>query len=239
MSGRVLVLMGGWSAERPISLRSGAAVTAALQRAGINVQAIDLQRGEDLLGLIQADDRCFIALHGRGGEDGVVQGILEALQIPYTGSGVLGSALGMDKLRSKMLWQGAGLSTPAWQRLEAGFDPRAVVNVLGLPLMVKPAEEGSSIGMSRVDRMEDLPLAYANAAECASGVLAERWIQGEEYTVAILGDTALPAIRLQTPHAFYDYDAKYSASDTQYHCPCGLSVHDEKHMADLALRAFS
>jgi D-alanine-D-alanine ligase len=239
MSGRVLVLMGGWSAERPISLRSGAAVTAALQRAGIDAYATDLHQGEDLLGLVRAGDRCFIALHGRGGEDGVVQGMLEALQIPYTGSGVLGSALGMDKLRSKMLWQGAGLPTPAWQRLEAGFDPRAVVNALGLPLMVKPAEEGSSIGMSRVERIEDLPLAYANAAECASDVLAERWIQGEEYTVAILGDTALPAIRLQTPHAFYDYDAKYSASDTQYHCPCGLSIEDEKQMADLALRAFA
>jgi len=239
MSGRVLVLMGGWSAERPISLRSGAAVTAALQRAGVDAHATDLQRGEDLLDLVRAGDRCFIALHGRGGEDGVVQGMLEALQVPYTGSGVLGSALGMDKLRSKMLWQGAGLPPPAWQRLESGFDPRAVVKALGLPLMVKPAEEGSSIGMSRVERIEDLSLAYANAAECASEVLAERWIQGEEYTVAILGNTALPAIRLQTPHAFYDYDAKYSASDTQYHCPCGLSPADEKQMAEIALRAFA
>ena len=239
MSGRVLVLMGGWSAERPISLRSGAAVTTALKRAGVDAQPIDLQRGEDLVRLVRTGDRCFIALHGRGGEDGVVQGILEAMQIPYTGSGVLGSALGMDKLRSKLLWQGAGLPTPAWLRLEQGFDPRAVVKTLGLPLMIKPAEEGSSIGMSRVERIEDLSLAYARAAECASAVLAERWIQGEEYTVAILGNTALPAIRLQTPHAFYDYDAKYSASDTQYHCPCGLSAAEEKRMADLALRAFA
>lgn len=239
MSGRVLVLMGGWSAERPISLRSGAAVTAALRKAGIAAAGIDLRQGRDLFAQVASGDRCFIALHGRGGEDGVVQGALEALGIPYTGSGVLGSALGMDKLRSKLLWQGAGLPTPAWQVLTQGFDPRAVVRALGLPLMVKPAEEGSSIGMSRVERVEDLPLAYTRAAECASAVIAERWIQGEEYTVALLGEEALPAIRLQTPHAFYDYDAKYSASDTQYHCPCGLPAAEEQKMAALALRAFT
>ncbi len=235
--GRVAVLLGGNSAEREISLRSGAAVLAALQGAGVDAQAFD--PAERAITELRQFDRAFIALHGRGGEDGCMQGALELLDLPYTGSGVLASALGMDKMRSKQIWLGQGLPTPAFRRLFAGMDFDAVVAELGLPLMIKPAHEGSSIGMSKVDRREQLETAYAQAAQYDALVIAEAYIQGEEFTIPLLGERALPVIRLQTPHAFYDYDAKYRAGDTQYLLPCGLDAQTEQALQDLARRAFA
>ncbi|HIC82300.1 MAG TPA: D-alanine--D-alanine ligase, partial [Kiloniellaceae bacterium] len=182
-------------------------------------------------------DRAFVMLHGRGGEDGVVQGALEMLGIPYTGSGVLGSALGMDKYRTKLLWQGLGLPTPGFV-LMRGETEMAAAEALGFPLMIKPAHEGSSIGMSRVDEAVQLAQAYRAAAAHDPMVLAERWIAGPEYTAAILGDEALPLIRLETPREFYDYTAKYEADNTQYHCPSGLDQAEEARLRELALEAF-
>ncbi|MFP4079043.1 MAG: D-alanine--D-alanine ligase [Ectothiorhodospira sp.] len=237
--GRVAVLMGGWSAERAISLRSGQAVLDALRAAGVDAQGVDA--GRDVLEVLRRGgfDRAFIALHGRGGEDGVVQGALELAGIPYTGSGVAASAMAMDKLMTKRLWRGAGLPTPDFRVLETGFDPQAVAESLGLPLIVKPALEGSSIGMTRVTRAEELVTAHATAAACGGPVLAERWIAGGEYTAAILDGEALPLIRLETPRAFYDYEAKYRAGDTRYHCPCGLPPEEEARLRALALEAFA
>ncbi len=236
--GKVAVLMGGESAERAVSLKSGAAVLGALQACGVDVQGIDADRG--VVSALKAGgfERVFIALHGRGGEDGVVQGALDLAGIAYTGSGVLASALSMDKLRTKWLWQGLGLSTPAFAVLHPGFDPQQIAAQVGLPLMVKPSCEGSSIGMAKVDTASVLPAAYTAAVGYDPSVLAERWIAGTEYTVGILGEAALPLIRLETPHAFYDYAAKYETNDTRYHCPCGLSAEDEQGLQDLALRAF-
>jgi len=235
-----VVLMGGWSAERPISLKSGEAVLAALQQAGVTAEALDVDGPAAVRALADGGwERAFIALHGRGGEDGVIQGCLEAFGIPYTGSGVLGSALAMDKLRSKRSWRGAGLPTPDWVELTPETDPEAVVARLGLPLMVKPAREGSSIGMSRVERAADLESARAAAAAYDDEVFAERWVTGEEYTVALLNEQILPAIRLETPRGFYDYAAKYSEETTRYHCPAGLSEADEAAMGRLSRAAFA
>jgi D-alanine-D-alanine ligase len=236
--GRVAVLFGGTSAEREISLKSGQAVLQALQQAGVNAQAFD--PAEQNIGDIKAYDRAFIVLHGRGGEDGTMQGALELLGVPYTGSGVLASALGMDKTRTKQLWLGCGLPTPAYARLTANTDFGQVVAELGLPLMVKPAHEGSSIGMRKVEKAEDLQPAFEFAAKYDSEIIAEKWVTGKEYTIVILGDKALPIIRLQPhqSHGFYDFEAKYNANDTQYLCPCGLSDEDEQALQALALRAF-
>ncbi|MBK1672553.1 D-alanine--D-alanine ligase [Ectothiorhodospira shaposhnikovii] len=236
--GRVAVLMGGGSAEREVSLRSGQAVLRALLSSGVDAHGIDV--GRDVLEILACGDydRAFIILHGRGGEDGVIQGALELLGIPYTGTGVAGSAVGMNKLMSKRLWRGAGLPTPDYRVLESGFDPVAVVEALGLPLIVKPALEGSSIGMSRVNRVEDLPAAFEVAAACGGPVFAERWITGREFTAAILDGEPLPLIRLETPRSFYDYEAKYAAGDTRYHCPCGLDPEAEAAVQALALAAF-
>lgn len=236
--GRVAVLFGGTSAEREISLKSGQAVLQALQQAGVNAEAFD--PAEQDIGSIKAYDRAFIVLHGRGGEDGTMQGALELLGVPYTGSGVLASALGMDKTRTKQLWLGCGLPTPAYARLTANTDFCQVIADLGLPLMVKPAHEGSSIGMRKVDKAEDLQPAYEFAAKYDSEIIAEKWITGKEYTIVILGNKALPIIRLQPhqSHGFYDFEAKYNANDTQYLCPCGLSDEDEQALQALALRAF-
>jgi len=236
--GRVAVLLGGDSAEREISLRSGAAVLAALQRRGVEAQGIDA--GRDVLQRLQegAYDRAFIMLHGRGGEDGVIQGALERLGLPYTGSGVLGSALGMDKYRTKLIWRALGLPTPESVLLSHENDLQQA-DALGYPLIVKPSHEGSSIGMAKVSGASELAAAWQEASRYDAQVLAERWIVGGEYTASILGERALPLIRLETPRTFYDYEAKYQATTTLYHCPCGLAAAQEQALQTLSLRAFA
>ncbi len=237
--GKVAVLMGGLSAEREISLHSGAAVLAALQRQNIDAHGVDVRHDIVSVLLDGCFDCAFIALHGRRGEDGVIQGVLEMLNIPYTGSGVLGSALSMDKVRSKQVWQAAGLPTPDFAVLNDDSDWSAVVDELGLPLAVKPVHEGSSLGATCVQHLEDLEPAWRRAVEFDAAVMAEPWVIGEEYTVGILGGEALPVICLQTPREFYDYEAKYNTDDTQYHCPSGLSAADEQQFQTLALNAFT
>jgi len=236
--GKVAVLFGGTSTEREISLLSGTAVLAALQRRGVDAHAFD-PRDRALGELVGAGfDRVFIALHGPGGEDGAVQGALECLGMPYTGSGVLGSALGMDKLRTKRQAAAVGIATAESMVLASADDLGPALEKLGLPLIVKPATQGSSVGMSKVERAEDLPAAYAAAAAVDSSVFAEAWITGAEYTVALLQGRALPSIRIETPKTFYDYEAKYFRDDTKYHCPSGLSPEAEKHLGALARAAF-
>ena len=236
--GRVAVLTGG-RAARQISLKSGAAVLAALHARGIDAVAIDA--AEDVMAQLQGGgfDRAFIALHGRGGEDGTMQGALEILALPYTGSGVLGSALGMDKLRCKQLWQGIGLPTPRYARVDRRSDFMALVRELGLPLIIKPAREGSSIGMSKVCDPAQLAHAVDQACEVDEVVLAEQWVSGDEYTVAILNGEALPVIRLETTAEFYDFEAKYESNETRYHCPCGLDEFAERNLQKIALDAFN
>lgn len=240
-AGGVAVLMGGHSAEREVSLRSGAAVLGALRSAGVDAWGVDWQG--DLLGALAArrPDRVFIALHGRGGEDGQVQGALEVAGIPYTGSGVLGCALSMDKIRSKWIWRSLGLSTPDFVVLDAGdaVDEPALIARLGLPLMVKPSREGSSIGVSKVDSRAELAPAIAEARRHDREILVERWIAGGEYTLSIVDGVTLPVIKLETPRRFYDYEAKYAADDTRYLCPCGLAPALEGEVAELGLRAFA
>ena len=235
--GKVAVLLGGRAAEREVSLKSGAAVLAALRRQGVDAHALDPD--ETVLTELHGGgfDRAFIVLHGRGGEDGVIQGALETIGLPYTGSGVLGSALGMDKYRTKLVWEGRGLPTAASVLLTRETDLEQAA-ALGFPLMVKPTHEGSSIGMARVEDPVALAAAWRAAREYDAEVLAERWIQGAEYTCAILAREALPMIRLETPHAFYDYDAKYRADSTRYLCPCGLPTAEEQRLQALALEAF-
>ena len=235
--GKVALLMGGQAAEREISLKSGRAVHEALLRLGVDVEPLDPDA--TILERLRAGgyDRAFIILHGRGGEDGQIQGALETIGLPYTGSGVLGSALGMDKYRCKLAWAGCGLPTADFVLLRDESDLAAAAE-LGFPLMIKPVHEGSSIGMARVESVEGLERAWRAAAEFDSLVLAERWIQGMELTCAILGREALPMIRLETPHAFYDYEAKYSADSTRYHCPSGLDAEVEARLRELALHAF-
>ncbi|HAO33508.1 MAG TPA: D-alanine--D-alanine ligase [Candidatus Competibacter sp.] len=237
--GKVAVLMGGWSAEREVSLKSGAAVLAALRASNVDAHGIDADRA--VLQTLAAGrfDRAFVILHGRGGEDGVIQGALETLGLPYTGSGVMASALGMDKLRTKQLWLGMGLPTPAYRIVESAAELTAAAGELGLPLAVKPSREGSSIGISRVDRAEQLKEAWTRAAACDSPVLVEPWIQGREYTGAVLQGQALPLIRLETPRAFYDYEAKYHADDTRYLCPCGLPEAREAELQELVRQAYA
>ena len=237
--GKVGVLMGGRSAEREISLRSGAAVLAALRRQGVDAHAFDPAE-QDLAALEAAGfDRIFVILHGRGGEDGTLQGALELMGIPYTGSGVMASALGMDKWRTKLIWQAAGLPVPDYVLLDVDSDFAAVEQRLGLPLFVKPACEGSSVGISKVKSAGALGAAYAAAAQHDDLVLAERYLGGGEFTVAILGDQVLPAIRIVPATEFYDYEAKYSRDDTRYLCPCGLPAELEAEMRELARRAFA
>lgn len=228
--GRVAVLAGGNSAERNVSLRSGKAVHQALCNLGVAAEIVD--PSEVSLSVLSDFQKVFIALHGRGGEDGVIQGVLEFLQIPYTGSGVMASAVGMDKVRTKMLWQTAGLPTPAFYL--SGETPKD----LGFPLMVKPALEGSSIGMYKVNAQAELTEAIRKAHQYDDSVLVEQWINGPEYTVAVLNDKALPVIHLETPNEFYDFDAKYRSESTLYHCPSGLSEEEEAELQALALRAF-
>jgi D-alanine-D-alanine ligase len=236
--GKVAVLMGGRSAEREISLKSGAMVLAALKKAGVDAHAFDPRdHGLDAL-KAQRFERAFIALHGRFGEDGTVQGALEYLGIPYTGSGVMASAIAMDKWRTKLMWQAAGLPTPPYELMTARTDPAALSQKLGLPLMVKPAREGSSIGMSKVDSVEKILPAYELALRHDEVVVAERFIEGAEVTAAILGEEPLPLIRLETPRVFYDYEAKYFANDTRYICPSGLAAAIEQAVQQKALEAF-
>jgi D-alanine-D-alanine ligase len=235
--GRVAVLLGGTAAERGISLISGTAVLEALQAAGVD--AVGFDPAERAIAEISQFDRAFIVLHGRGGEDGTMQGLLELLKIPYTGSGVLASAIGMDKEKTKLVWLASGLPTPKYRKLTPGMDFDAVARDLGLPLMVKPSHEGSSIGMCKVMKAEELPVGFANAAAYDSEVIAETWIGGsQEYTVVILGGEALPVIRMKTDRDFYDFEAKYQAHDTQYLCPCGLPPEKETELQALALKAF-
>lgn len=235
--GRVAVLYGGKSAEREVSLKSGAAVIDALSTAGVDVVAIDV--GDDLLARLQSEkiDRAFIILHGRGGEDGSMQGLLECLGIPYTGSGILASALAMDKLRTKQVWQSLGIPTPRHAVLASESDCLQAGTELGFPLIVKPAHEGSSIGMAKVNSAQELVAAWQDAAKYDSQVLVEQWIHGPEFTIAVLRGQVLPPIALGTPHVFYDYDAKYIANDTQYRIPCGLDSVKEQELIDLTARA--
>lgn len=234
--GKVAVLFGGKSAEREVSLNSGSRVLAALQRQGIDAHAFDPAAGN--LDELAGYDRAFIALHGRYGEDGTIQGALELMGIPYTGSGVLASALGMDKWRTKLLWQALGLPIPEYAMLAADSDFADIEEELGLPLFVKPACEGSSIGVSKVKRYGDLQPAYVEAARYDAQVIAERAILGGEYTVAILGDSTLPIIKIEPATEFYDYEAKYLRDDTAYRCPCGLSPERESELRSQALKAF-
>ena len=237
--GKVAVLMGGRSAERDISLQTGAAILAALRRQGVDAHEIDA--GEAVVGdlVSGAFDRVFNALHGRGGEDGVIQGALEALNLPYTGSGVLGSALSMDKLRCKWIWQRLGLPTPEFKLVRCEQDLDAAARKLGFPLMLKPVHEGSSLGISKVAAAGDLRPAWVNAAGYDDEVICERWLPGGDYTVGILHGQALPAIKIETEREFYDYQAKYLDDDTRYLCPCGLPQELEADLADLALQAFA
>jgi D-alanine-D-alanine ligase len=236
--GRVAVLLGGASTEREVSLISGAAVLAALQRRGIDAEGFD-PRDLPLTDLKKRRfDRAWIALHGPGGEDGTLQGALEFLGMPYTGSGVLGSAVGMDKLRTKRLAQAAGVPTPEVVVLRNAADSALALARLGLPLIIKPATQGSSVGMSKVDNAEDVEPARQRAAAVDRVVFAEPWIVGAEYTVAILHRRALPSIRIETPRSFYDYEAKYFRTDTSYFCPSGLSASAEQQLSSLALAAF-
>lgn len=236
--GKVAVLMGGRSAERPVSLRSGERVLAALKAQGIDAHAFDpKEHGIEALSR-ERFDRAFIILHGRYGEDGTIQGALELLGVPYTGSGVLASALAMDKWHAKLVWQACGIPTPRSELLARDSDMQAVVTRLGLPLMVKPANEGSSIGMTKVKSARELPEAQALAANYDSVVIAEAFVNGVELTVGILGDKPLPPIKLETPREFYDYEAKYETDDTRYVIPCGLPPDAERIVQDEALFAF-
>ena len=236
--GKVAVFLGGKSAEREVSLKSGGMVLNALRSRGVDALPFDpAQRGLDAL-IGERFERAFIVLHGRFGEDGTVQGVLEWLGIPYTGSGVLASALAMDKLRAKLLWHAEGLPTPPYAVLTKDSDLRTVARKLGVPLMVKPASEGSSIGMSKVRSAAGLDEAYALAANYDHVVIAEKFIDGTELTAGILGDQVLPLIKIETPRNFYDYEAKYIADDTRYIVPCGLSAARERDTQALCLKAF-
>ncbi len=235
---KVAVLMGGWSAEREVSLNSGKAVYEALCRKGIQADAIDADRNVTEQLAKGGYSHVFNIMHGRGGEDGVIQGALDLLQIPYTGSGVLGSALAMDKLKCKQIWLGRGLPTPDYCELESEADCEHAIERLGLPLMIKPVLEGSSIGISKVKRREEMIPAWKEAMRCGGTIMAEQFVTGGEYTAAILGDQVLPMIQLKTDHEFYDYSAKYVSDDTQYICPCGLDVAFEKELGELAKKAF-
>lgn len=233
------MLFGGRSAERAVSLESGRAVLDALRRSGVDAYPLDPQA--DVLEQLREarSDRIFVVLHGRGGEDGVIQGALETAGIPYTGSGVLGSALSMDKVRTKLLWQAAGIPTPTFRLLTSAAEARAAAEALGLPLIIKPVHEGSSVGMSKVDDGRHLRDAWELARQADSVVLAERWIEGPEYTASVLGDEVLPLIRVETPRAFYDYEAKYSdGAGTKYRIPCGLEAATEQRYRERAWSAF-
>ncbi|HDL8746840.1 TPA: D-alanine--D-alanine ligase [Yersinia enterocolitica] len=245
MAEKVAVLLGGTSAEREVSLLSGEAVLAGLREAGIDAHGIDIKDFPVTQLKEQGFDKVFIALHGRGGEDGTLQGVLEFLQLPYTGSGVMASALTMDKLRTKLVWQASGLPISPYVALNrqqfetlSSEELAACVAKLGLPLIVKPSHEGSSVGMSKVDQANQLHSALVEAFRHDTDVLIEKWLSGPEFTVAILGNDVLPSIRIQAPGVFYDYEAKYLSDETQYFCPSGLSSELEQQLAALSLQAY-
>jgi D-alanine-D-alanine ligase len=234
--GKVAVLFGGTSAEREVSLNSGSRVLAALQGQGIDAHAFD--PATEPLDALKGYDRAFIALHGRHGEDGTIQGALEVMHIPYTGSGVLASALAMDKFRTKLMWRAAGLAIPDYALLTADSDFATIEEELGLPLFVKPSREGSSIGITKVKERGALKAAYEVAAQLDPLVIAEKGVLGGEYTVGIIGDEAMPIIKIEPATEWYDYEAKYNRDDTRYLCPCGLSEAKEKEIRKGALEAF-
>jgi len=236
--GKVAVLMGGMSAEREISLLSGEAVLTALVNQGIDAHGIDVD--ENIVKRLTAEkyQSVFNILHGRGGEDGTIQGLLEVMNLPYTGSGVMASSLAMDKLKTKQIWSAAGLPTPDYRVISNEQECHQAVTELGLPLIIKPVLEGSSIGMSKIEREEEMAEAWQKANDCKGTVIAEQWIQGKEYTAAILDDQVLPLIKLETSHKFYDYDAKYKSDSTKYICPCELPEADEIQFSEMAKQAF-
>lgn len=234
--GKVAVLFGGTSAEREVSLNSGSRVLAALQGQGIDAHAFD--PASQPLDALKGYDCAFIALHGRHGEDGTIQGALEVMHIPYTGSGVLASALAMDKFRTKLMWQAAGLPIPEYALLTADSDFADIEEELGLPLFVKPAREGSSIGVTKVKARGELKAAYEEAAKHDPLVIAEKGVMGGEYTVGIIGDEAMPIIKIEPATEWYDYEAKYNRDDTKYLCPCGLPEAKEMQIRKGALEAF-
>lgn len=237
--GKVAVLMGGKSAEREVSLKSGQAVTIALQSQGVDATALDVKTLEDIQTVSQNYDRAFIALHGRWGEDGVVQAILEDLGVPYTGSGMAASAVAMDKLRTKWLWLGAGLPTPKFIWV-SDFLPLDIDSFsIPFPVIVKPSHEGSSIGMRKVVNKTELVDAVAFAQQYDSEILIEQWITGREYTVGMLNNEPLPLIELKTTHDFYDFEAKYQSNDTEYICPCDLDHETQQKIQSLVLKAFN
>ena len=236
--GKVAVLMGGPSAEREISLLSGNGVLAALREKSVDAHAFD-PVVNSLFDLPREKfDRVFIALHGRFGEDGTVQGVLETLRIPYTGSGVMGSALAMDKWRTKLIWQAAGIPTPKYRLLTEDSDWRAVVEELKLPLIVKPAREGSSIGVTKVTTAGDLVAAFQLAYKLDPLVIAEEFIAGQELTASVIGNDALPLIRIEAPEGAYDYKNKYFTDDVKYHCPSGIRADIEEDIRAMTLKAF-
>lgn len=238
--GRVAVLMGGWSDEREVSLESGAAILAALLRSGVDAVGIDLTPELARTMDWSPYDRVFIALHGSGGEDGTIQGCLEIAGKPYTGSGVLGSALGMDKLACKRVWAGMQLPIPPYRIMAQDTSADAVADALGIPLAVKPARGGSSLALTRVTHMDQIPEAYARAAAQGKGaVLAEQWIRGREFTVGILANEPLPVIEIQPSGEFYDYHAKYHSDATRYLCPPPLGLAEQLEIQSLALSAFA
>ncbi|EDN66646.1 D-alanine--D-alanine ligase [Beggiatoa sp. PS] len=230
--------MGGHSAEREVSLKSGQAILAALLRQSVDAVGIDTAHNLVTQLTENSFDRAFIALHGRGGEDGTIQGLLELMGIPYTGSGVLACALAMDKYRTKQLWQGIGLPTPASVLVQTDSDFNSIIEKLGLPLMVKPSLEGSSVGITKVKNVDELASAVETASQFHCDIIAEHYISGTEYTAAILHDTALPLIRLETPREFYDFTAKYNDNQTSYICPCGLPEKQERELQEMAMQAF-
>lgn len=234
--GKIAVLMGGLSAEREISLMSGGKVLEALRGAGMDAHAFDPARQEIFELKREGFQRAFIALHGRYGEDGTVQGALELMRIPYTGSGVMASALAMDKVRTKMVWTSAGIPTPRFEVIGIDSDWSGVVSRLGLPLIVKPVREGSTIGLTKITQATELPQAYALAARHDAMVMAEEFVSGEELTGGFLGDVALPLIRIEAPQGNYDYQNKYFSDETKYHCPCGLPQAEEQGIRELVMQ---
>lgn len=236
--GKVAVLLGGRSAEREISLQSGQAVLDALRRSGVNAHSFDpAEQGLEELAQ-QEFNRAFIALHGRFGEDGTIQGVLEWMGLPYTGSGVMASALAMDKWRTKLIWQAAGIQSPRYELLRADSNFEQAAETLGLPLIIKPAREGSTIGLSKVHHLQDMADAYQLAAQHDALVLAEEFITGKELTVAVLGETALPVVRIEIAGELYDYQAKYCSNETKYFCPSGLPEELESAIQRQALQAY-